>query len=261
MIDCINEEVSVSEEEGDEVCEDFVNTTCPSEMEESPVKSVVKGRKQRSIRTKLPNSMCQSLQSTPSKQQLSQRQATSLLEYVVDQKGIGSESLIVKSASMIGSKSASNGSRRNSLGGAGNLSPIKSTAQNTFSPFNPNYSTPTTTQSHHLFPNYPRTLPSMETQFDFNFINADLGLTALNANDFNLLGLWNRNTGTAASIADNNNNSSYFNIYPQADIPRYTHLSSQSQFNHNNNAIPSSTSQNPINNLVSDLFGDIANMF
>lgn len=256
MIDCINEECLV-DEEADETCED-VSTTCTSEMDESPVKPITRGRKQRAIRTKLACSTPPSLQSSPSKQQ-PQQHSTSLLEYVVDQKGIGSDSLVVKSASMLNSSSAS--SRRNSFSNLSQRKPTNSINQNNnaFSPFNPKNSAPTTTQSHHLFPNYPRALPSLETQFDFNFANGtELGLTALNVNDFNLLGFWNNNNNTTASIASNNN-ASYLNIYPQSDIPRYT-LSSHSHLNHNN-AIPSSTSQNPINNLVSDLFGDIANMF
>ena len=263
MIDCINDEdssvnESINGEDEEETNKD--ETFLQDEIEEPP-RSSLKGRKQRSVRTKLQSSVAPSIPSTPSKQQ----QASSLLEYVVDQKGTGSETLVVKSASIAGSSSASNGSRRNSITGS-HLSPKRSTAiPNNFSPFNPNYciskSVPVTTQSHPLFPNYPRAnynlgnaLPSLETQFDFNVINGgDLGLTALNVNDFNLLGIWNNNNYS--------NNSSYFNSFPQSDIPRYSQQSTpQSQLNPHN-AIPSSTSQNPINNIVSDLFGDISNMF
>ena len=293
MIDCINDEDSsvtgVTAEEEEEEDEDDATNEEFSEMKrysQEAKESPRKLRKQRANRTNNIPFSDSSLPVSPSKQQAQQQQqqqqVSSLLEYVVDQKGVGSETLVVKSASTVGNNgnsgagSASNGSRRNSIAG---LSPRKANTPaiaSNFSPFNPHYPSPSipapfTTQSHHLFPNYPRfnynlsnALPSLDTQFDFNFINGgDLGLTALNANDFNLLDIWNNNgIGGIDNNAVANNTSSYFNTYPQSDIPRYTQPTSpQSQLNSHNAAIPSSTSQNPINNFVSDLFGDISGIF
>lgn len=269
MIDCINEEDSTSNETDEAIESNQDETFIQEDVDEAPIKA--RCRKPRAVRTKITPCPTPSGTSTPSKQQ---QQATALLEYVVDQKGTGSETLVVKSASVAGNNSPSNGSRRNSITG-NNLSPRKSAAAPTsFSPFNPNYSAaPMTTQSHHLFPNYPRVnynlgnpLPSLETQFDFNMINGgDLGLTALNVNDFNLLGIWNNN-GITNGISNpvNNNINSYFNAYPQSDIPRYTQQQPSSQSNqqlNSHNAILSSVSQNPMNHIVSDLFGDISSMF
>lgn len=323
MSDCISEddrnisEILMDDESDDneDIINNNVNFVCD---ESSPIKPTGKGRKQRNARTKLPQSESQSSSSTPSTpskhhqlQQHQQQASVSLLEYVVDQKGVGSESLVVKSASIVGSSSVSSGSRRNSILG---VSPKKTlnNSTNNFSQFNPNYTTtttpsfnsnsnstsiqtPTTTQSHPLFPNYPRVnynltsnstgpnnfnhLPSLETQFDFNLLNGgDLGLTALNVNDFNLLGIWNNGIPISNTITNNhnininsnnnntNNNisgSNYFNIYAQSsETPRYSqHHHHQSPQITTNQLLPSSTSQNPINNLVSDLFNDISGMF
>lgn len=299
LIDCVNEDeattdvdTNVSEEEHDDSVEveDSVRLAA-NEMSElivapsmlsSPTKSPAKSRK-RSART----ATSPAKQSPPNPVQTN-TPATSLLEYVVDQKGVGSESLVVKSANIgknSGQCSASSGSRRNSLVGieqstaknGGLLMPKRGYSQRSL--FNPNQqqqqrplnqyqNSQLTTQSHQLFPNYPQTdisqynhnqqqqqhhmLPNLDAQFDFNLMmNSDLGLTALNANDFNLLGVWNNNS---------NPNRSYFDLVQQMnqqqaayDVPRY--------MNQPLTAAISANSQNPINSLVSDLFGDISGMF
>ena len=200
----------------------------------------------------------------------------SLLEYIVDQKGMGSESLVVKSANVVAS---TNGSRRNSLG-----SPEKSTVKRHGPSFlagssttkkssnahilNDNYyhETPQiTTQTHRLFPNYPRTitsttsspsnsnyLPTMDSQLDFNLMSSDFGLAALNASDFNLLNFWNCPTPTG-NMPQMHANSNY-QLF-SGDVPRY----GNNQLNPYQMTV--SSSQNPLNNIVSDLFGDISSMF
>lgn len=263
MIDCLNDD----DEDGLAMMkEDMVSEFTEDARDEesfaktSPSKS--SNNRKRSSRINKPTDINVAT-SSPMKPANSQT-ASALLEYVVDQKGVGSESLVVKSANV----ASPSGSRRSSLEPNKNLVPKKI---NTSSPFNSSkmsssatanffQTPPMTTQSHPLFPNYPRTntnvsnsLPPMESQFDFNLMNNDLGLAALNVNDFNLLGLWNNNASTGSFI----NASGFFDsmpqsLYPLADIPRYVNPQHQ---------MTVSASQNPINNLVSDLFGDISGKF
>ena len=271
MIDCLNDDEVSAEEDQSRVQKE--------EVEKSPVK----GRRKNAA-TRAYNKTA-SVLSSPSVNK--QQSPSSLLEYVVDQKGVGSESLIVKSATVgknSGQASCSGGSRRNSL--AGGFLPKKTTAPGgttNYSPFNPGYTAPLpasytstyppapTTQSHQLFPNYPRTaLPTLETQFDFNLMSNDLGLATLNANDFSLMGIWNNVNSTQQQMR------SYFDIVPMPQPP--PQQQQQSQFNHQQQmyqtafdaprymnqhpmAVSATNSQNPINNLVSDLFGDISTMF
>ena len=267
MIDCLNEEDTVSN------CNSGTATTTTTEddddddetmqvAEESQVNddsnksSPVKGRKKTVVasirrasfnRAAIANRTI-SVVSSPTMTISKQQPSSGLLEYVVDQKGVGSESLVVKSAA--------GGSRRNSLvGGATEPSTKKqsnaSTSTNNFSPFNP--APPHTTHSHQLFPNYPRTtLPTLETQFDFNLMASDMGLAALNANDFNLLEIWNNVNNSQQQLR------SYFDIIPQSQQQIYD---SAPRYYMMNQHATTSTSQNPINNLVSDLFGDISSIF
>lgn len=271
MIDCLNEDED-EEETGEvagetaDVANDFkVNQKQKVTKSDNPTDNTdnAKSKRKRSTRTAPKKDEPRPLASP-----------ATLLEYVVDQKGVGSESLVVKTASVVGSGS---GSRRNSLEPVKNKNLVpgsRNSNNNTLSPFNPSkfanfYQQPTasstvpmTTQNHHLFPNYPRTapacLPSIESQFDFSIMNNDPGFTALNANDFNILSasFWNPPTTAMPSaipspITTANSQNRNFNLdlipnnqlYPLADVPRYSNLSA---------------SQNPINNLVSDLFGDIS---
>lgn len=262
MTDCLNEDEDDSED-GDESSEndrkekESEDIKTESKQCTNSAKSSPKPRK-RITRSSNKSNQPQQSPSTP----ISTTKASAFHEYVVDQKGIGSETLVVKSAAT---------SRRDSLAGspsparnnkASNLAPRQKQQQNcntVNSQFNPNsnsnqhdiYTPPQlTTQSHPLFPNYPRTLglPSLDTQFDFNLINNDLNLTALNANDFNLMGMWgNVHNQHTSSINGNNNYFDHATSYgPISDIPRYQ----------SDGAV--SGSQNPMNNIVSDLFGDIS---
>lgn len=184
-----------------------------------------------------------------------------VLEYVVDQKGIGSETLVVKSAANknnCGSPKSAINSRRNSFISS---SPTKQQPPSASIPTPSqlhlhalSYNMPMTTQSHPLFPNYPRTmtamsnaLPTIDGQFDFSAIANDLGLAALNVNDFNI-NTWNAHTA--------------YDSYPQVDMPRYhsgggTDHHSSNTILHNNNNNDNLISYNSMNNIVSDLFGDI----
>lgn len=253
MIDCLNEE------DGTGGASDTVSEEADI-IEESQV-SPAKGRKKTTSTT---NKTVSVISSPLPKQQ----PASGLLEYVVDQKGVGSESLVVKSATVgknSGQASCTGGSRRNSLAGeSAPLAKKQSNPANNYSPFNPDTAYPATptTHSHQLFPYYPRsTLPTLETQFDFNLMGStDMGLATLNANDFNLMGIWGNANTTQQQLR------SYFDIVPQShpqqqqqqqqmySAPRYV-------MNQYPMASSATISQNPINNLVSDLFGDISSMF
>lgn len=158
--------------------------------------------------------------------------ALGVVEYIVDQKGAGSESLVVKSAATnkatsaaLSSSPAFVGSRR----GSSLVSPPRRSLdqqqqqrhllQNTHLA-----QTCPTTHSHPLFPNYTRTLPAYDTQINLAAINADLGLAALNVADFSLnTELWNASgmfpieqPAPAAAIYD-----PYASFSPIDSIPRY----------------------------------------
>lgn len=249
MIDCLNDEDGTlnKEEEEDQSADDLAEADV-----------IVKGGRKKSkpqIAISAPKPAAVVSSPLPK-----QQPSSGLLEYVVDQKGCGSESLVVKSATVgknSGQASCTGGSRRNSLaGGAVDPQSKKQSApqMSKYSPFNP----ATTTHSHQLFPNYPRTtlLPTLDTQFDFNLMGNDMGLAALNANDFNLMGIWNNASTTQQQLR------SYFDICPQQ--PQQQSYDSTPRYTMNQHPMATSgttTSQNPINNLVSDLFGDISNMF
>jgi ribosomal protein L7/L12 len=289
MIDCLNEdEASTMTAEDDEEEEEIKVAMEQSKESKPEVTAVVRGRRKNRASY---NAIKTLISSSPA---TNKQQPSNLLEYVVDQKGVGSESLVVKSATIgknSGQNSCTGGSRRNSLAGriegigmgTGVMSKKSIAATTTnYSPFNPVYNNSTqpqntytssyspapTTQSHQLFPNYPRTaLPTLETQFDLNLMSNDLGLATLNANDFNLMGIWN----------NSNNNQhqqqfrSYFDIIPQSSfIQQQQHQQPQQVYqsvdtprymNQHPSTISATSSQNPINNLVSDLFGDISTMF
>ena len=238
MTDCLNEddyddgddedreENSSSENDIKEKESEGIETV--SKQCNNSAKSTLKPRKRI---TRSSNKFNQSQQS-PSNP-ISTPKASAFHEYVVDQKGIGSETLVVKSAvisrreSLVGSPSPVRSNK------ASNLAPRQKQQQNSSTPhsqFNSNQHaiyTPTqlTTQSHPLFPNYSRTLglPSLDTQFDFNLINNDLNLTALNANDFNLMGIWgNVHNQHSSSINGTHNYFDDTTSYgPISDIPRY----------------------------------------
>lgn len=275
MIDCLNEETTSEDSEE------------PEEPEEEETKLVekqsVKGRRKNNRATFATN------ESKVSSPVTNKSSPSNLLEYVVDQKGVGSESLVVKSATVgknSGQGSCSNGSRRNSLVGGidtGLMPKKQAAAINNYSPFNPGYTASSasasataaavaypsvpTTHSHQLFPNYPRpALPTLETQFDFNLMSNDLGLATLNANDFNLLGIWNNVNTTQQQLR------SYFDIAPQpsSSYQQVNHQQMQQMYqnvdtprymNQHPLTVSATNSQNPINNLVSDLFGDISTLF
>lgn len=265
MIDCLNDEDGLDMMQ-DDIISEFMEEVEKDEEQASnkysPSKANTRKRSARNTKPAEENT-------APAMKLAQSHTASALLEYVVDQKGIGSESLVVKSANV----ASPGGSRRNSLEPSKNLVPKKT---NISSPFNSSkISTSTaanffqsvpTTQSHQLFPNYPRTitasnyLPPMESQFDFNFMSNDLGLSALNVNDFNVLGLWNNQS--TASVSNVNHQRGFFDempilqanqsIYPLSEVPRYANPQHQ---------MTVSASQNPLNVLVSDLFGDISSIF
>lgn len=285
MIDCINED-------GDEVIE----PTNSPEMEESPnsptcipsespTKSSSASPRKRQGRSKVQSS----IPSSPTRTKNGTNNGSAFHEYIVDQKGSGSESLVVKSAAMgknsllAASNSTVISSRRDSL-----LVPKQHQQQQqdqqyrqhqAKSPYSKQHqyhhlSNPPpanlTTQSHPLFPNYSRFvnnpqqgnsngLPALDSQFDFGLMGHDVGLAALNVNDFNIMGLWN-NPLQPPQYNNNNNSNPHQNqqqysldmmpqstMYPASDAPRYLPL-----------AMTMSESQVPINNLVSDLFGEIS---
>ena len=281
MIDCLNEDEASIAVAGGWVDDDEGEEEEEIKVVEQVNKSPSKGRRKNratyntAITSKSNNNKTSSILSSPS---ANKHQPSSLLEYVVDQKGVGSESLVVKSATVgknSGQGSCLSGSRRNSLAETkdSGLIPKKSSSApvTNYSPFNPgyNYTAPLqnsytfsyppapTTQSHQLFPNYPRTaLPTLETQFDFNLMSNDLGLATLNANDFNLIGIWNNANTTQQQLR------SYFDIVPQSPAQVYQQNIDTPRFmNQYPLTLSTTNSQNPINNLVSDLFGDISSMF
>ena len=82
MIDCINEEDSTSNETDEAIENNQDETFIQEEVDETPIKA--RGRKPQSCSYKITPCATPSGISTPSKQQ--QQQATTLLEYVVDQR-------------------------------------------------------------------------------------------------------------------------------------------------------------------------------
>ena len=228
MIDCFNE---------DEVdCEDEDSECASVEVEKAPAAPTVSTEKAK-VKAAAPAS--------PSK---------AVVEYIVDQKGAGSESLVVKSSgnknvvlSGMSVNSSANGSRRGSL-----VSPRRSLPQRPPQ----NTQTRPTTHTHPLFPNYSRGLPTFDAQVSLAAVNADLGLAALNVADFSLNAeLWSASAMFPLDLqaVHGINYADPYAVYASPDaasIPRYAQ---QQQLRP---AYMESTQG--MNTVVSDLFSDVS---
>lgn len=241
MTDCFNED-----EEGDD--EEDV-----SEPEEAPEKQPIKSSPKKT-HTSTQNSGIPTAAASPAK-------AIGVVEYIVDQKGVGSESLVVKSAANkttavtgIGYASPSHqSSRRSSL-----VSPRRTVTR-------PNYGLPNTpktntTHSHPLFPNYSRTIATSLPTYDPNqlSLNADLGLATLNVSDFSLNAeLWN--AGLFPLEQEQTPNYDPYATYTANDsIPRYHQQPANSRTVLFPPTQAASLEPASMTNIVSDLFGDVS---
>lgn len=230
---------------------------------------------------------------------VSPAKGTGVMEYVVDQKGAGSESLVVKSAATKGTATTGQNasptrmqcretreqgrvsSRRNSTSSPLKTREARETRETREmgsyrnSPALTMAAVPTT-QSHHLFPNYVRgttsNLPSLDSQLDLVAMNTDIGLAALNASDFNLnTDIWN--TQLNPFLVDSPTNSAALFYDTGASdghsIPRYhtnykmtmtpTSRNMRMSIDQNMPSVSTVYGADPggINNIVSDLFGDM----
>ena len=182
-----------------------------------------------------------------------------VVEYIVDQKGAGSESLVVKSSGNKGTSSvlsglshasSAAGSRRGSL-----VSPRRSLLQRHLA----NTQARPTTHSHPLFPNYSRTMPSLpafDTQINLAAVNADLGLAALNVADFNLNAeLWHASGlfPVEAQPVMYDPYVSFASMDASHSIPRYTTSLQQP-----GRPAYQMDSTQAMNTVVSDLFSDVS---
>ncbi len=235
MIDCFNED----EEDEDESVVEEANDEVTSDVEKESATPTVSTEKSKTKATANGNN------ASPSK--------TAVVEYIVDQKGVGSESLVVKSAGNKGvalsGMSSANGSRRGSL-----VSPRRNLLQRHFQ----NTQTRPTTHTHPLFPNYSRALPHLDAHGHLPGVNSELGLATLNVADFSLNAeLWN-----SASVFPIDFQAASYDPYaayptPSLDsIPRYAQIHQVRQ--HYPPMAMESTQA--MNTVMSDLFGD-ASMF
>ncbi len=178
-----------------------------------------------------------------------------VVNYIVDQKGVGSESLVVKSAggknsvlTGISANSSSNGSRR----GSSLVSPRRSVLQRRLQ----NTQTGPTTHTHPLFPNYSRCLPSIDAQANLGAGNVDLGLAALNVADFSLNAeLWNASSMFPLDLQAAAAYDPYAAFTSDSySIPRYAQLQQQQQ----QGRPVYMESTHAMNMVVSDLFSDVS---
>lgn len=246
MTDCLNEEEDDGEEEDD-----------ASEGEETLEKQPIKNSPKKTLTSTMTSGIPTAVAS-PTK-------AIGVVEYIVDQKGVGSESLVVKSAANkttavtgVGYASPSyHSSRRSSL-----VSPRRTVTR-------PNYGLPNTpktntTHSHPLFPNYSRTIATSLPTFDPNqlSLNVDLGLATLNVSDFSLNAeLWNAGLFPLEQ-AQTSLYDPYASFTPNDSIPRYHHSQQLQQAQQRTALFPTANTASiepaTMTNIVSDLFGDVS---